>query len=76
MTQFWVGGGGWRRGARAGGREEGGARGKVGTGDGARGSRGAGSNEDDGPNRDMVLWSWELGAAAGAAGGAGVGMSG
>lgn len=54
--------------------DEGGARGKAGTGDGsgARGSRGAGVGlrVDDGPNRDMVLGSWEVGAAAG------MGMSG
>lgn len=43
-----------------------------------RGNRGAGAGlrVDDGPNRDMVLWSWEVGAAAGAAVGAEVGMSG
>lgn len=83
MTQCWVGfppgRGGWRRGARTGGREEGGARGKEGTGDGARGSRGAGVGlevDGGGPNRDMVLWSWEVAAAVGAAVGAGVGMSG
>lgn len=54
--------------------EEGGARGKEGAGDGARGIRGEGLKVDDGPNRDMVLWSWEAGAAAAAA--AGAGMSG
>lgn len=60
--------------------EEGAARGKAGAGDesGAKGSRGAGARlrVDGGPNRDMVLWSWEVGAAAGAAVGAEVGMSG
>lgn len=58
--------------------EEAGARGKEGTGDGARGSRGGGGEGkvDDGPNRDVVLWSWKAGAAVGAAVGAGVGMSG
>lgn len=84
MTHCWVGfppgGGGWRRGARIGGIEEGGARGKAGAGagSGARGRRGAGAGlrVDDGPNRDMVLWSWAVGAAAGAAVVAGVGMSG
>lgn len=57
----------------SGGTEEGGARGKAGTGAGAKGNRGAGVvglRVDDGPKRDMVLWSWEVGAAAG------VGMSG
>lgn len=46
--------------------EEGGARGKEGTGDGARGSRGSavGLKAGDGPNRDVVFWSWEEGAAA------------
>lgn len=46
--------------------EEGGARGKEGTGDGARGSRGSavGLKAGDGPNREVVLWSWEVGAAA------------
>lgn len=36
--------------------EDGGAKGKTGTGDGARGSRGAGVGlkVDEGPNRDMV----------------------
>lgn len=58
--------------------EEAGARGKEGTGDGASGSRGAcvEGKVDDGPNRDMVLWSWEVGAAVGAAVGADVGMIG
>lgn len=58
--------------------EEVGAKGKKETGDGARGSRGAGVGlkVDDGPNRDMVICSWEVGAAVGAAVGAGVGMSG
>lgn len=64
--------------------EEGGARGKAGPEDrsAVRGSRGAGVGlrVDDGPNRDMVLWSWEVGALARAgaevAGRAGVGMSG
>lgn len=60
--------------------EEGRARGKAGTGDGSgtKGSigGGVGLRLDDGPNRDMVLWSWEVGAAAGAAVGAEVGMSG
>lgn len=66
-------GGGWRRGASAGGRLEGGARGKAGTGLEARGSRGAGEGlRLDGPN--VVLWSWEVGAVAVAA--AGVGISG
>lgn len=49
--------------------EEGGARGKAGTGDGSgvRGSRGAGvgTRVDGAPNGDMVLWGWEVGAAAG-----------
>lgn len=67
-------GGGWRRGASACGREDGGAGGKAGAADGsgARGNRGAGVGlkVDDGPNRDMVLWSWEVGGAAGAAVGA------
>lgn len=84
VTHCWVcfppEGGGWRRGARAGGMEEGGAKGKVGAvdGAGARGSRGTGVGfkVDDGPIRDMVLWSWEMGAVAGAAVGAEVGMSG
>lgn len=50
----------------------------MGAGDGLRGNRGAGVElrVDDGPNRDVVLWRWELGAVAGAAVGAGVGMSG
>lgn len=54
---FPPGGGAWRRGARAEGTEEGGARGK--TGAGVRGSRGggAGLRVDDGSNRDMVRWS-------------------
>lgn len=56
--------------------EEGGARGKVGTGAGSRrgGRRGAGAGlrVDDGPNRDMVLGSWAVGADVGA----GVGTSG
>lgn len=64
--------------------DEGCARGKGGAEDkpAVRGSRGAGVRlrVDDGPNRDMVLWSWEVGAAAGGgadvAGGVGVGMSG
>lgn len=60
--------------------EEAGARGRAGAGDcsGARGSRGTGEGLrlGEGPNRDMVLWSWEAGAAAGAAIGAGVGTSG
>lgn len=47
VTHCWVGfppgGGGWRRGARTGGREEGGARGKVGVGAGTRGRRGTGA---------------------------------
>lgn len=70
MTQLFVGlpteEGGRRRGARTGGMEEGGARGKEGTGDGARGSRGSavGLKAGDGPNRDVVFWSWEEGAAA------------
>lgn len=41
----------WRRGARAGGREEGGTVGKD----------GAGFKEGGGPNRDMVLCSWGAG---------------
>lgn len=43
-----------------------------------RGSRGVGVGfkVDDGPNRDVVLCSWELGVAVGAAAGAGVGISG
>lgn len=83
VTHCWAclllaGGGGCCEGARAGGREEGGARGKVGAGDGLRGNRGAGVElrVDDGPNRDVVLWRWGLGPEAGAAVGAGVGMSG
>lgn len=60
--------------------EEGGARGKAGTGDGsgARGSRGAELRAAGGPNRDMVLWRWEAGAApaTGAAVEAEVGTSG
>ncbi len=60
--------------------EEGGARGNAGAAEGsvARGSRGAGVGlrVGDGPNRDMVLWSWEVGAAAGAVVGAEVGMRG
>jgi len=76
VTHRRVGGGGWRRGARPGGREEAGARGKEGAGDGAGGNRGAcaGGNADDGPNGDELLWSWKAGAAVGA--GAGVRMSG
>lgn len=64
-------GGGWRRGAKAGGREEGGARGKDGVGEGSVG-RGSSRGADDGPNRDVVLWSWEVGAGMGAC----VGISG
>lgn len=60
--------------------EDGGARGRAGAVDesGARGNRGvgAGLREDDGPNKDMVLWSWEAGAAAGSVVGAEVGISG
>lgn len=62
--------------------EEGGARGKAGAGDKSaeRGNKGAGVGliVDDGPNRDVVLWSWRVGAPDGAEadGGAGVGMSG
>ena len=73
VTHCWVdfpaGGGDWRRGARVGGMEEGGARGKPGAGDGSRGNRGAGVGlrVDEGPNRDMVLWSGAAGAAVGAA---------
>lgn len=82
VTHCWVGfppgGGGWRRGARTVGMEEGGARGKEGTGDGlgAKGIRGAGVGlrVDDGSNRDVVLWSWKQGTAA--AVGAELGMSG
>lgn len=62
--------GGWCRGATAGGRDEGATMGKVGGGDGlrARGSKeaGAGLRLDDGPNGDMVLWSWVVGTAVGA----------
>lgn len=67
---FATGPGGWCRGATAGGRDEGATMGKVGGGDGlrARGSKeaGAGLRLDDGPNRDMVFWSWVVGTAAGA----------
>lgn len=72
VTHCWVcfppGGGGWRRGARAGGMEEGGARGKAGVEEcsGAKGSSGVGLRVDGGPNKDMVLWIWEAGAAAAA----------
>lgn len=85
VTHCWVGlplpgGGGCRRGARAGGREEAGATGKAGAGDGSavRENReaGVGLRADDGPNRDMLFWSWEAGAAPGAAAGAKVGLSG
>lgn len=65
VTHCWVGfppgRGGWRRGARTGGMEEGGARGKAGAG------TGVGLRVDGGPNRGMGV-----GAAAVAA----VGMSG
>lgn len=65
VTHCWAGfpagGGGWCRGAGAGVMEEGGARGKAGAGN-ESGLReniggGAGLRLDDGPNRDMVLWS-------------------
>lgn len=74
VTHCWfgfpAGGGACRRGARAGGMEEGGARGKAGTGvgSGRRGIRGVGSRVEDGPNSDIVLWSWEEGAAGTAVG--------
>lgn len=60
-----AGGGGCRRGAKAGGREEGGARGKDGVGEGSAG-RGSSRGVDDCSNRDVVLWSWEVGAGMGA----------
>lgn len=66
VTHCWVclvlaaGGGCWR-GVRGGGREEGGARGRAGAGDGWRG----------GPNRDIVLWRWWVGTVVGARGAAG-----
>lgn len=77
VTHCWgafpPGGGGWRRGARTGGREEGGAAGKAGAESEERGSKGAGAGlrPDDGPNNDMVLCTCGAGAA-----GAGMGMSG
>lgn len=79
VTHCWVGlplpgGGGCRRGARAGGREEVGATGKVGAGDGSAVRE---NREHAGPNRDMLFWSWGAGAAPGAAAaGAKVGLSG
>lgn len=87
VTHCWVGfppgGGSLHRGAAPNGVDEGCATGKGGADDrsAVRGSRsaGVGLRVDDGPNRDVVLWSWEVGAAAGGAdiaGGAGVGMSG
>lgn len=63
--------------------DEGGARGKGGREDrsAVRGrGAGVGLRVCVGPNRDIVLWSWEVGVATGGgadvAGGAGVGMSG
>lgn len=68
-----AGGGGWWRGVRAGGREEGGARGRA----GARiGSKENGKTEAGEDLTDMVLWTWDIGTVAGAAVGAGVGISG
>lgn len=71
LAGFTTGAGGWCRGTRIGGREEGNATGKAGAGDGSgvRGNKGAGSGLrlDESPNRDTVLWNWVVGAAAGAA---------
>lgn len=63
------GGGGWYRVARAGGWEEGGARGKVRAGDGSKagGSREAcaGLGLDTGSYKGMVRLTWEEGANVG-----------
>lgn len=84
VTHCWLGfppgGGGWRRGARAGGMEEGGAKGKAragaGVGAGARGSRGGGVRVDDDSKRGVVRWSWEVGGEGWAVIGAGAGTRG
>lgn len=60
------GGGGWYWGARAGGREEGGARGKVRAGDGSKaGGACVGLGPDSGSNKGMVRLTWEDGANVG-----------
>ena len=85
VTHCWGGfplpdGGSWRRGASAGGREEGCVKGKAGAGhgSGARESRGdsVGLRDLEGPSREVVLWSCEGDAAPGATFRAEVGRSG
>lgn len=85
VTHCWGGfplprGGSWRRGVSAGRREEGCVKGKAGAGhgSGARESRrdGVGLRVDEGPSREVVLWSCGEDAVAGATVRVGAGRSG